>query len=183
MGVDPGLTRCGLSVIESRAGRQVIALDVDVVRTRADEPLHRRLMAISDAVEHWMDTHLPDIIAIERVFANHNANTAMGTAQAAGVIALAAARRSIDVHFHTPTEVKAAVTGNGRADKAQVTAMITKILALQQKPTPADAADALALAICHCWRAPMIARMAKAQELADEQRRRYQATLRAKVAK
>jgi crossover junction endodeoxyribonuclease RuvC len=179
MGVDPGLTRCGLSVIESRGARQVIALDVDVVRTPSDDPLAQRLLAISDVVEHWMDTHLPDVIAIERVFANHNANTAMGTAQAGGVIALAAARRHIDVHFHTPSEVKAAVTGNGRADKAQVTAMVTKILQLQQKPTPADAADALALAICHCWRAPMIARMAKAEEMAAAQRRAYQAKLKA----
>ena len=93
----------------------------------------------------------------------------MGTAQAGGVIALAAAKRGIDVHFHTPSEVKAAVTGNGSADKAQVTAMVTRILALQTKPTPADAADALALAICHCWRAPMIARMAAAEALAAEQ--------------
>ncbi|MEV3904216.1 crossover junction endodeoxyribonuclease RuvC [Mycobacterium sp. NPDC050551] len=183
MGVDPGLTRCGLSVIESGKGRQVVALDVDVVRTAADEPLARRLMAISDAVEHWMDTHRPDVIAIERVFAHQNASTAMGTAQAGGVIALAAARRDIDVHFHTPSEVKAAVTGNGRADKAQVTEMVTRILALQAKPTPADAADALALAICHCWRAPMIARMAAAEALAAEQQRRYRATLKAKTKK
>ncbi len=179
MGVDPGLTRCGLSVIESGRGRQLIALDVDVVRTPSDEPLERRLLTISDTVDHWMDTHLPDVIAIERVFANQNANTAMGTAQAGGVIALAAAKRNIDVHFHTPSEVKAAVTGNGRADKAQVTAMVTKILALQAKPTPADAADALALAICHCWRAPMIARMAAAEAMAAEQRRNYQAKLKA----
>ena len=179
MGVDPGLTRCGLSVIESRGGRQVIALDVDVVRTSSDEPLAKRLLAISDVVDHWMDTHLPDVVAIERVFANANANTAMGTAQAGGVIALAAARRDIDVHFHTPSEVKAAVTGNGRADKAQVTTMVTKILELQQKPTPADAADALALANCHCWRAPMIARMAKAEAMAAQQRRAYQARLKA----
>lgn len=179
MGVDPGLTRCGLSVIESGRGRQVIALDVDVVRTPSDHPLAHRLLAISDAVEHWLDTHRPDVIAIERVFSNQNANTAMGTAQAGGVIALAAARRDIDVHFHTPSEVKAAVTGNGRADKAQVTEMVTRILALQQKPTPADAADALALAICHCWRAPMISRMAAAEEMAADQRRKYKATLKA----
>jgi crossover junction endodeoxyribonuclease RuvC len=166
-------------VIETRGGRQVTALDVDVVRTPADEPLQRRLLTISDTVDHWMDTHLPDVIAIERVFANQNANTAMGTAQAAGVIALAAARRGIDVHFHTPSEVKAAVTGNGRADKAQVTAMVTRILQLQQKPTPADAADALALAICHCWRAPMIARMAQAEAKAAEQKRAYLARLKA----
>lgn len=181
MGVDPGLTRCGLSVIESRGGRQVIALDVDVVRTPAAHTLASRLLAISDAVEHWLGTHLPDVLAIERVFANANANTAMGTAQAAGVIALAAARRDIPVHFHTPSEVKAAVTGNGRADKAQVTTMVTRILQLQAKPTPADAADALALAICHCWRAPMIARMAKAEEMAAEQKRAYQARLKARA--
>src|ERR1700744_3988754 len=179
MAVDPGLTRCGLSVIESGGGRQVIALDVDVVRTPSDEPLAKRLLTISDTVDHWMDNHLPEVIAIERVFANQNPNTAIGTAQTGGVIALAAAKRNIDVYFHTPSEVKAAVTGNGRADKAQVTAMVTRILALQTKPTPADAADALALAICHCWRAPMIARMAAAEAMAAEQRRNYQAKLKA----
>ena len=179
MGVDPGLTRCGLSVVEGGSGRKVVALDVDVVRTPADQPLHRRLLTLSDAAEHWLDTHRPDVMAIERVFANANANTAMGTAQAGGVIALQAARRDIDVHFHTPSEVKAAVTGTGTADKAQVTAMVTRILALQQKPTPADAADALALAICHCWRAPMIARMATAEAIAAEQRKKFAARLKA----
>ena len=179
MGVDPGLTRCGLSVVEGGQGRKVIALDVDVVRTPSDESLPRRLLTISDAVEHWIDTHHPDVIAIERVFSQQNVSTVMGTAQAGGVIALAAAKRGIDVYFHTPSEVKAAVTGNGGAGKAQVTAMVTKILALQAKPTPADAADALALAICHCWRAPMIARMAAAEAMADEQRRKYAAKLKA----
>jgi crossover junction endodeoxyribonuclease RuvC len=157
----------------------VVALDVDVVRTPTDLPLHRRLLAISDAVEYWMDTHQPDVVAIERVFSQQNVSTVMGTAQAGGVIALAAARRGIDVHFHTPSEVKAAVTGSGRAGKAQVTAMVTKILALQAKPTPADAADALALAICHCWRAPMITRMAAAEALAAEQRKKFEAKLKA----
>ena len=179
MGVDPGLTRCGLSLVDSGRGRQLTALDVDVVRTPSDAPLAKRLLAISDAVEHWLDTHHPDVVAIERVFSQVNVATVMGTAQAGGVIALAAAKRGIDVHFHTPTEVKAAVTGNGAADKAQVTAMVTRILALQAKPTPADAADALALAICHCWRAPMLARMAKAEALAAEQRRKYTAKLKA----
>lgn len=179
MGVDPGLTRCGLSVVEGGQGRKVIALDVDVVRTPATEPLARRLLAISEQVEYWLDTHRPDVLAIERVFSQQNVSTVMGTAQAGGVIALAAAKRDIDVHFHTPSEVKAAVTGNGAADKAQVTAMVTRILALQAKPTPADAADALALAICHCWRAPMIARMAAAEAQAAEQRRTYRARLKA----
>jgi crossover junction endodeoxyribonuclease RuvC len=185
MGVDPGLTRCGLSVVESGRGRTVVALDVDVVRTPSDAALPKRLLAISDAIEHWLDTHHPDVIAIERVFAQHNMSTVMGTAQAGGVIALAAARRDIDVHFHTPSEVKAAVTGNGTADKAQVTAMVTRILALQAKPTPADAADALALAICHCWRAPMLSRMAAAEALAAEARQAYRAKVAAmaKIAK
>lgn len=183
MGVDPGLTRCGLSVVEGGRGRDVVALDVDVVRTPADAPLAKRLLVIGEAVDHWLDTHRPDVVAIERVFSQHNVMTVMGTAQAGGVIALAAAKRGIDVHFHTPSEVKAAVTGNGAADKAQVTAMVTRILALQAKPTPADAADALALAICHCWRAPMIARMAaankKAEALAARQRRAYLAKVKA----
>ncbi|OBF02976.1 crossover junction endodeoxyribonuclease RuvC [Mycobacterium sp. ACS4054] len=179
LGVDPGLTRCGLSVVESGRGRSVVALDVDVVRTPSDAPLAKRLLAISDAVEHWLATHQPDVVAIERVFSQLNVTTVMGTAQAGGVVALAAAKRGIDVHFHTPSEVKAAVTGNGAADKAQVTAMVTKILALQAKPTPADAADALALAICHCWRAPMMARMAAAEALAEQQRHKYLAKLKA----
>src|ERR1700730_17660896 len=179
MGVDPGLTRCGLSVVESGRGRHVVALDVDVVRTPSDATLAKRLLMISDTVEYWLDTHQPDVLAIERVFSQHNVSTVMGTAQAGGVIALAAAKRGIDVHLHTPSEVKAAVTGNGAADKAQVTAMVTRILALQAKPTPADAADALALAICHCWRAPMIARMAAAEAQAAEQRKKFEAKLKA----
>jgi len=179
MGVDPGLTRCGLSVVETGAGRKVTALDVDVVRTPATMPLPERLLAVWTAAEFWMDTHEPDVIAVERVFAQHNVSTAMGTAQAGGVVALAAARRGIDVHFHTPSEVKAAVTGNGNAGKAQVTAMITKILGLQKAPEPADAADALALAVCHSWRAPMIARMAEAERRAAEQQKIFQQRLAA----
>jgi crossover junction endodeoxyribonuclease RuvC len=179
MGVDPGLTRCGLSLVERGRGRQITALDVDVVRTPSDQPLHRRLLAISNTVEHWLDTHHPDVLAIERVFSQLNVTTVMGTAQVGGVIALAAAKRDIDVHFHTPTEVKAAVTGNGAADKAQVTAMVTRILGLQAKPSPADAADALALAICHCWRAPMLARMAEAEARVAQQQRAYKAKLKA----
>ncbi len=181
MGVDPGLTRCGLSVVETGRGRSVVALDVDVVRTPSDAPLAKRLLAISDAVEHWLGTHQPDVVAIERVFSQVNVTTVMGTAQAGGVVALAAARRGIDVHFHTPTEVKAAVTGNGAANKEPVTAMVTRILELQAKPTPADAADALALAICHCWRAPMLARMAAAEALAAQQRHAYRAKVQAKL--
>ena len=163
MGVDPGLTRCGLALIETAPGRSVTALDVDVVRTSADESLEHRLKAVHAVADEWMEIHAPDVVAIERVFAQNQVSTAMGTAQAAGVVALAAAYREIPVAFHTPSEVKAAITGSGRADKKQMTLMITRILGLQKPPSPAAAADALALAVCHCWRAPMQGRVA-AQE-------------------
>ena len=92
------------------------------------------------------------MVAVERVFAQHNVRTVMGTAQAAGVAMLVAARRGLPVALHTPSEVKAAVTGSGRADKAQVATMVTRILGWPSGRRPADAADALALAICHVWR-------------------------------
>ncbi|MGV9661714.1 crossover junction endodeoxyribonuclease RuvC [Nocardia niigatensis] len=177
MGVDPGLTRCGISMVVGSMGRQVSMLAVDVIRTPAEMELAQRLLLVADAAETWMDTHKPEVVAIERVFSQHNVRTAMATAQAGGVIALAAARRRIPVHFHTPSQVKAAVTGNGSADKAQVTAMVTRILGLAVAPKPADAADALALAICHCWRAPMLERMAKAEAMAERQRRMYEERL------
>ncbi|SDC94428.1 crossover junction endodeoxyribonuclease RuvC [Rhodococcus tukisamuensis] len=177
LGVDPGLTRCGFGVVDSGRGRTVTPVAVDVVRTPPEMDLALRLLRISDAAEQWLDLHRPTVVAVERVFSQHNVRTAMATAQAGGVVALAAARRGIDVCFHTPSQVKSAVTGNGAADKKQVTAMVTKILGLSVAPKPADAADALALAICHCWRAPMMARMAQAEEAAAQQRLRYEAKL------
>jgi crossover junction endodeoxyribonuclease RuvC len=151
-GVDPGLTRCGLGVVDGHPGRRVSMVAVDVVRTSAQAPLERRLLAIDLAVEDWLERMRPDVVAVERVFSQHNVRTVMGTAQVSGVVLLAAARRGVPVALHTPSEVKAAVTGSGRAEKQQVTAMVTKILALPQAPRPADAADALALAVCHLWR-------------------------------
>ncbi|MCJ0902544.1 crossover junction endodeoxyribonuclease RuvC [Rhodococcus sp. ARC_M6] len=177
LGVDPGLTRCGFGVVDGSNGRVVRPIAVDVVRTPPDMALASRLLRISDAAELWIEQYKPEVVAVERVFAQHNVSTAMGTAQAGGIVAVAAARAGIPVFFHTPSEVKAAVTGSGNADKAQVTAMVTRILNLKQAPKPADAADALAIAICHCWRAPMIERMAKAEAMAAEQIRKYQAKL------
>ncbi|GAB18268.1 crossover junction endodeoxyribonuclease RuvC [Gordonia effusa NBRC 100432] len=174
MGVDPGLTRCGIALVESGAGRSVVALDVDVVRTPSDMDLADRLLAVHTAAVHWINTHHPDVVAVERVFAQNQVSTAMGTAQAAGVVALAAAQNEIPVRFHTPSEVKAAVTGSGRADKAQVTSMVTRILGMQTRPRPADAADALALAITHCWRGPMLERMAEAERRAKAAQRHHQ---------
>ena len=163
-------------------GREVRCVAVDVVRTPADAPLAKRLLAVGDEVERWIAAHRPDVVAVERVFSQHNVRTVMGTAQASGVVALLAARAGLPVAFHTPSEVKAAVTGEGRADKQQVTAMVTRLLGLAEAPRPADAADALALAICHCWRAPMLDRMAQARERSAELARRHSARLAAAAA-
>lgn len=152
LGVDPGLTRCGLGVVDSRPGRRAVLVAVDVIRTPAGADVGARLLGISQAVEGWIEQVRPDVVAIEQVFSQANVQTVMGTAQAAGVAVLAAARHDIPVAVHTPSEVKAAVTGDGRAGKAQVATMVTRILDLPATPRPADAADALALAICHLWR-------------------------------
>jgi crossover junction endodeoxyribonuclease RuvC len=152
LGVDPGLTRCGLGVVDGRPGGPLVLVAVDVVRTPRDADLGQRLVAVEQRVEAWLDLYSPDAVAVERVFSQHNVRTVMGTAQASAVAICAASRRGIPVALHTPSEVKAAVTGSGRADKAQVGAMVTRLLRLPQTPSPADAADALALAICHVWR-------------------------------
>lgn len=152
LGVDPGLTRCGVGVVDSLPGRRAKLVDVGVVRTDADLSVDLRLLRVAERLDAWLDEHVPDVVAVERVFAQHNVSTVTGTAQVAGLAMLAAARRGVPVALHTPSEVKAAVTGSGRADKAQVTRMVTHILGLAEAPRPADAADALALAICHLWR-------------------------------
>jgi crossover junction endodeoxyribonuclease RuvC len=159
LGIDPGLTRCGLGVVDGVPGRQPILVAVDVVRTPAGLDTAHRLLAIEQAVDEWISRYRPTAVAVERVFAQHNVQTVMGTAQAAGVAMLVAARRGLSVTLHTPSEVKAAITGSGRADKAQVGAMVTRILRLDAMPKPADAADALALAITHIWRGGAQARI------------------------
>lgn len=179
LGVDPGLTRCGLGVVDGGAGRAVTCVAVDVVRTEPDLPVERRLLAVAETVQEWIDRHRPDVVAIERVFSQHNVRTVMGTAQASGVVALLAARAGLPVAFHTPSEVKAAVTGQGRAGKEQVTTMVTRVLGLAEAPRPADAADALALAVCHCWRAPMLDRMAEAKARSAELAKAHKARLAA----
>lgn len=151
LGVDPGLTRCGLGVVEGSPGRACLVA-VGVVRTPSTDPLGDRLVAIEREVEQWLDLHAPDAVAVERVFAQTNVRTVMGTAQSGAVAVLCAARRGLPVALHTPSEVKAAVTGSGRADKVQVGLMVARLLRLTETPRPADAADALALALCHLWR-------------------------------
>lgn len=152
LGIDPGLTRCGLGVVDGDVGKPLTAVDAGVVRTAASADLGDRLVRIEAEVCRWIDLYRPDSVAVERVFSQHNVTTVMGTAQAAGVAIAAAARLGIPVAVHTPSEVKAAVTGSGRADKVQVTAMVTRVLRLAERPSTPDAADALALAMCHIWR-------------------------------
>jgi crossover junction endodeoxyribonuclease RuvC len=152
LGIDPGLTRCGVGIVDGAPGKPLTLVDVGVVRTTAELPVEQRLALVARGIEAWIDATSPDAIAVERVFAQANVRTVMGTAQVSGLALVAAANRGIPVTMHTPSEVKAAVTGSGRADKRQVGAMVTRLLRLDTPPRPADAADALALAICHLWR-------------------------------
>ncbi|HEU4811106.1 MAG TPA: crossover junction endodeoxyribonuclease RuvC [Nocardioides sp.] len=169
LGIDPGLTRCGIGVVEGQVGRPLTLIDVNVLRTSADLPVAQRLVTIEKGIDAWLDEYAPDAVAIERVFARSDVSTIMGTAQASGVAMVCAARRGLTVALHTPSEVKAAVSGSGRADKAQVGAMVARILRLDAPPKPADAADSLALAITHIWRGGAQARIDAALAAAARQ--------------
>ena len=151
LGVDPGLTRCGLGVVDGRPGRAEMVA-VGVVRTPSDAEPGERLIYLEEQLRVWIERFQPERVAIERVFADVNVASVMTTAHATAIALLVATKAGLPVAFHTPTEVKAAVTGSGRADKSQVTMMIQRILKLAEPPRPADAADALALAVCHAWR-------------------------------
>jgi crossover junction endodeoxyribonuclease RuvC len=176
LGVDPGLTRCGIGVVDGAIGRPLTFVGVDVVTTAADLPVAERLHLIEQGLERWVERTNPDAVAVERVFSQHNLRTVMGTAQASGIALLVAARHGLPVAMHTPSEVKAAVTGHGRAEKAQVGAMVARLLRLSEVPKPADAADSLALAICHVWRGEATNRLAAATA---RQQAAQQAALRA----
>jgi crossover junction endodeoxyribonuclease RuvC len=152
LGVDPGLTRCGVGVISGAPGKQLSLVGVGVILTPSTTALELRLLQLERELTQWVELHQPDVIAVERVFAQHNVRTVMGTGQAAGIALLVAARAGIPVAMHTPSEVKAAVTGSGRANKVQVAEMVKRLLSLKEIPKPVDSTDALALAICHIWR-------------------------------
>jgi len=151
LGVDPGLTRCGIGVVE-RNGQKLSLVDLGVIRTPKESDLAARLLELDGELTLWIKRAKPDVIAIERVFSQLNVKTAMATGQAAGVAILLAAKSGLPIALHTPSEVKAAVTGSGRADKKQVATMVKRILGLEDVPKPVDTTDALALAICHHWR-------------------------------
>ena len=156
LGIDPGLTRCGVGIVDVDRRRVATLVHVSVIRTPAGLPLEQRLLDIGHGIASALDEFAPDSVAIERVFAQHNLRTVMGTAQASGVALHAAASRGLAVGLHTPSEVKAAITGYGSAAKQQVGTMVAKVLGLAEVPSPADAADALAIAICHAWTGPVV---------------------------
>jgi crossover junction endodeoxyribonuclease RuvC len=168
LGVDPGLTRCGVGVVEGVPGRPCTLINYYVVYSEPDDELSDRLLHLDRSLTDLIAEHKPESIAVERVFSQHNVRTVMGTAQAGAVAILAAAKAGLPVQLYTPSEVKAAVTGSGQADKAQVTTMVTRLLRLDAPPRPADAADALALAICHIWRGGTRAKIAAAASRGSE---------------
>jgi crossover junction endodeoxyribonuclease RuvC len=163
LGIDPGLTRCGVGVVDGMPGRPGTLVAYHVIRSEPDEDLAARLLHLDRSLTELVALHKPESVAVERVFSQHNARTVMGTAQASGIAILAGARAGLPVQTYTPSEVKAAVTGSGTADKKQVTAMVTRLLRLDAPPKPADAADAIAIAICHIWRGGTRAKIEAAQ--------------------
>nr|WP_233162810.1 crossover junction endodeoxyribonuclease RuvC [Glycomyces salinus] len=162
MGIDPGLTRCGVGVVEGRPGAPGKMVAVEVIRTDPEAPLADRLLALDEGLRRLLEEFEPEAVAVERVFSQHNVASVIGTAQASGVALLAGAKSGLPTATYTPSEAKAAICGNGTADKRQVTAMVTRILRLTDPPKPADAADALAIAICHLWRGGLKAKLASA---------------------
>lgn len=152
LGIDPGLTRCGVGVVDVDRARRGTLVHVGVIRSAPEMPIGERLALVAAGIREVIAEHRPDAVAVERVFAQQNSHTVMGTAQASGVALLLAAEAGLPAATHTPSEVKAAVTGYGSADKRQVQSMIARILRLDAPPQPADAADALAIALCHAWR-------------------------------
>jgi crossover junction endodeoxyribonuclease RuvC len=158
LGIDPGLSRCGYGIV-AREGGAARALGCGVIRTPPSETLPERLLALDDDLRQLVEQVRPSAVAVERVLFQNNARTAMSVGQASGLALVIAARAGIPVALYSPNEVKLAVTGDGRADKAAVQMMVTRLLNLAEIPKPADAADALALACCHLWRAPLAAQI------------------------
>lgn len=148
IGVDPGYAIVGIGVIEF-IGNKLRVLEYNAITTEAGEKTTDRLKTIYDGMEFYINKYKPDAIAIEELFFNSNQKTAIKVAQARGVILLSAVKANVKVYEYTPLQVKQAVAGYGRADKQQVQTMVKMLLHLDKIPKPDDAADGLALAICH----------------------------------
>jgi crossover junction endodeoxyribonuclease RuvC len=152
IGFDPGTARLGYGVIESEPSPR--AIDYGVIVTDAGAAMPTRLLLIHSAVSELIDRHQPDAVAVELLFFAQNVTTAMTVGQARGIVLLAAAQRGVAVAEYAPAEVKQAVVGYGKADKHQMQEMVRLVLGLEVAPSPDDAADALAVAICHVQTAP-----------------------------
>ncbi|MDU0327916.1 crossover junction endodeoxyribonuclease RuvC [Microbacterium sp. KSW2-21] len=152
LGIDPGLTRCGIGIVDVAPNRTATLVHVGVARSAPTDPIEKRLAAIAAGIREVLLAHQPHVVAVERVFAQNNRHSVMGTAQASGIALLLAAEHGLTAATHTPSEVKAAITGYGSANKLQVQTMVARVLRLDSLPQPADAADALAIALCHAWR-------------------------------
>lgn len=152
LGVDPGLTRCGLAVVEASPGKKGSLVHLEVATSDSKSELSSRLLLISNRIEYVLDTFKPEAVSLERVFAQANLKTVMGVAQVSGIVLAESAKRKILISMYTPTQVKSSVTGNGRSDKKQIGLMVQRLLDLDAIPKPADASDAIALALCHAWR-------------------------------
>lgn len=139
-------------MVDVARDRSATLVHVGVVRSDAGAPIEQRLATIAAGIRAVLIEHSPDVVAVERVFAQQNRSTVMGTAQASGIALMLAGEYGLPAATHTPSEVKAAVTGYGAADKLQVQTMVARVLRLDALPRPADAADALAIALCHAWR-------------------------------
>lgn len=151
LGIDPGTARLGYGIV--LAGDEPDVLDFGVIETASTSSMPARLVGLFDAVSGLIDQHRPDVLAVEQLFFARNVTTAIAVGQARGVVLLAAARAGVDVAEYSPSEVKHAVVGYGKADKAQMQEMVRIILGLEHPPRPDDAADALAVALCHVQRA------------------------------
>ncbi len=152
LGIDPGLSRCGYGAV-ARSGARFEAIAYGVLRTDPKAPLPIRLAALEADLEALVAEIGPGAVAVERVLFQVNARTAISVGQASGLALAVAARAGVAVVQYSPNEVKLAVTGDGAADKVAVQTMVTRLLDLPRPPQPPDAADALALALCHSWRA------------------------------
>lgn len=161
LGIDPGLSRCGYGAVEALAtGPQARA--IGVIRTAPSDDLPNRLAELQHEIRALIAELRPDVVAIERIFFQHNVRTAMSVGQASGIAMAEAVTAGCAVVQYSPNEVKLAVAGDGAADKVQIQTMVQRLLRLPQAPRPADAADAAALALCHLAHAPARRRVAAA---------------------
>lgn len=156
LGIDPGLSRCGYAVVEARGRNRSRAVALGVIRTSPSTEIPQRLAELQHELRSLMEEYRPVVVSVERLFFQNNVRTAVGVAQASGIALAEAAARGAAVVQYSPSAVKSVVAGDGRADKAQVQAMVQMLLGLPEPPKPADAADAAALALCHLAHDPSL---------------------------